>query len=152
MQKDITGRKKPMSKRKPAKVNAVVAEVEVTEDEAQLIADALGEISPGTQRSADFFNEKLPEGNPARVSRASVWNWANGVWRVDERRLKVWQFIHSPGDKRYDLALTILALRQREAENLGAHWVGEIPFKRASEDEIEEEDGKKLLKKVKVKK
>jgi hypothetical protein len=44
--------------------------------------------------------------------------------------------------------VTIQALRQRDAE-LSAHWIGEKPFKRVTEEEIVEEDGKKLLKQVK---
>jgi hypothetical protein len=119
--KQPTGSKKP--KRKSAKVNAVVEPIELTE-ESKLILAALGEISPGTQASADFFNEKIPEGNPARVSRASVWNWANGVYRVDEKRLNVWKVIYPPEDTRHQVVLDILALREREAQAFAAHWVG----------------------------
>jgi hypothetical protein len=92
----VTKRNIKRTKKEQTGMNAVTEEIKVT-DESQLIADVLGEISPGTQASADFFNEKLPEGNPARVSRISVWNWANGVYRIDQKRLHVWKVIYSPG-------------------------------------------------------
>jgi hypothetical protein len=89
MLKDVTSIKEPI-------------EAKATE-ESKLIMDALGEISPGTQASADFFNADLPDGHPARESRISVWHWANGSKRIDEKKLRVWKVIYPPGDKRHQL-------------------------------------------------
>ena len=139
-----------MKRKKRAKVNVIIDEVELTE-EAKLIVSALGEISPGTQASADFFNEDLPEGHPARITRATVWSWANGQKRVDEKKLRVWKIIYPPGHKIHQLVLEIFAAREREAQEFAAHWV-RSPYQKVTEEDLAEEDGKKLLEHMKVKK
>lgn len=134
--------------RKRAKVTAISDEVKLTE-EAKLIVAALGEISPGTQASADFFNQDLPEGHPARVSRTSVWYWANGSKRIDDNKLRVWKIIYPPGDKRHQLVLDIFALREKKAQEFLAHWIGS-DYPKVKEADLVEQDGKKLLKAVRL--
>ena len=140
--------KKPMKRERRAKVNAII-EVELTE-EAKLIVATLGDISPGTQASADFFNQDIPDGHPARISRQTVWSWANGEKRVAEEKLRVWKVIYPPGHKIHQLVLDIFAAREREAQVFAAHWVGS-PYPKVKEEDLAEEDGKKLLKTVRVK-
>jgi hypothetical protein len=94
-------------------------EVKETEESALIVA-ALGVFRPGTQSSADFFNQKLPLRHPARVSRQTVWNWANGVYKPSERVLMAWRIFYGHDDPRYALAVKLSQGREREA----AHWVG----------------------------
>lgn len=92
------------------------------EAEIDLIKNALGEISPSSDDSAEFFNEGLPEKHPARVSRQTVWYWTTGGYRVKESTLRTWKAF-PPEDARHQLALRIFALREREAVSFEAHWV-----------------------------
>lgn len=93
--------------------------------ESVLIVAALGDISAGTHASADFFNKSLPKEHPARISRQTVWHWANGSKRVSDARLRFWKAFFPNGDTRHALAIAIESYREREASV--AHWVGNVP-------------------------
>lgn len=90
--------------------------------ESALIVAALGDIRPGTQSSANFFNLGLEESNPTRVSRQTVWNWANGTKCVSDARLRYWKLAFPATDARHQLALAIMAQREQVTQ---AHWVGD---------------------------
>ncbi len=96
--------------------------------ESVLIVAALGDISAGTEASADFFNKGFPEKHPARVSRQTVWHWANGSKRVSDYRLRFWMHYYPDDDDRKLLAISILAYRDREVMSpISAHVIGK-PF------------------------
>lgn len=98
--------------------------LEITEtQESYLIAEALGDISAGTQASADFFNNGLEEKHPARVSRQTVWSWGNGSKRVSDTRLRFWRMAFPKKDPRHTLAVALAELREKETELTNAHWV-----------------------------
>lgn len=102
-------------------------EIKETEESA-LIVRALGNIKPGTQSSADFFNARLPLTHPARVSRQTVWNWAWGMYKPRETVLRAWRVFYGVEDARYQLAAQLEKLRADKE----AHWVGEaVPFSKA---------------------
>ena len=111
------------------KYSQKLSDVEIQETaESVLIVAALGDISAGTQASADYFNESLPENHPARVSRQTVWHWANGSKRVSDARLRVWTHFYPDGDDRKLLAISLSAYREREvALPIVAHVIGK-PF------------------------
>lgn len=94
-----------------------------SEVEIALIKGALGEIDPSSTEAAEFFNVGLPNGHKARVSRQTVWYWVSGGYRVQESRLRTWKAF-SADDPRHKLATDIFALREREAAEFAAHWVG----------------------------
>lgn len=97
-------------------------EIKETEESA-LIAAALGNLR--AQSGADFFNENLPANHPARVTRQTVWNWLNGVYKPSDKILTAWRVFYKHDDARYQLAVKVSALRERAA----AHWVGQdVPF------------------------
>lgn len=95
--------------------------------ESYLIAAALGEISAGTQASADFFNNGLKDDHPARVSRQTVWSWGNGSKRVSDSRLRFWKLAFPAEDPRHQLAVAIGEFREKETAELDAHWVTPAP-------------------------
>jgi hypothetical protein len=121
-------------------------EIKETE-ETKLIVTALGEIAPGTQASADFFNAGLVKEHLFHVSRVSVWNWCNGSYRISDKRLRFWRAMFTPGDVRHDLAVKLLDLR---AQAEAVHWLGK-PVSDEGEA-LSVVDGKKLLKAVRLKK
>lgn len=102
MAKDLTG------------INKLL-EIQET-DESKLIMAALGDLSAGTQASADFFNEGLPE--EIRVSRQAVWSWANGSMKVSDLRLRIWSQRLPKGDKRRELSIAITKIREQEAADM----------------------------------
>jgi hypothetical protein len=86
--------------------------IEITETrESALIVTALGDIRPGTHASAEFFNKDLQEGSPARVSRQTVWNWANGSKCVSDARVRYWKLAFPETDIRHQLAVSIMSYR-----------------------------------------
>lgn len=98
--------------------------LEMTEtQESYLVVAALGDISAGTQASADFFNNGLEKKHPARVSRQTVWSWGNGLKRVSDTRLRFWRQVFPATDPRHALALALAELREKEAALTNAHWV-----------------------------
>lgn len=94
--------------------------------ESYLIAAALGEISAGSQASADFFNNGLGDKHPARVSRQTVWSWGNGSKRVSDNRVRFWKLFPAH-DPRYKLAMAIGEFRENEIAEVEAHWVALAP-------------------------
>lgn len=100
----LTGRNKPL-------------EIQETQ-ESDLIVAALGDLSAGTQASADYFNDGLPEKHPARVSRQTVWSWANGSKRVSDARLRFWKLFFEAKDARHALAISIVNFREKEAADM----------------------------------
>ncbi len=114
MTKDLTGINKPI-------------EIQETH-ESYLIVAALGDISAGTHASAEFFNQGLPEGHIARVSRQTVWHWANGSKRVSDARLRFWKHFFLKADQRHVLAVSIAEHRELEVADIPtAHVIGK-PF------------------------
>lgn len=129
--------KKPDLKNRNLPLAESHSEIEIT-----LIKDALGEMDPSSDKAAEFFNAELPDGNKARVSRQTVWNWIAGVYRVQESRLRTWKAF-SADDPRHKLATDIFALREREAAFEAHCWIG------GEHVWMDEKDGRKLLKAVK---
>lgn len=84
--------------------------------EANLFLKTLGTISPGTQASADFFNDGISANHPIRVSRQSVWLWARGITRISDARLRIWKRLFSTTDPRYQLAIEIQQYREAAAD------------------------------------
>lgn len=102
--------------------------LEMTEThESYLIVAALGDISAGTQASADLFNNGLNEKHPWRVSRQTVWSWGNGSKRVSDSRLRFWKHAFPIEDPRHQLAVAIVEFREKEAATTNAHWVAPVP-------------------------
>lgn len=95
--------------------------------ETALITGSLGDISAGTQASADFFNNGLDKKHPARVSRQTVWSWGNGSKRVSDTRLRFWRMAFPKTDPRHTLAVALAELREKETELTNAHWVASAP-------------------------
>jgi len=88
----------------------------------------------------EFLNQYIRPGMPGRTSFQSVWDWEHEVFPVTDRCLLAWLRFYGETDLRHKLAIDILALRMKST-----HWVG------SDEPEIDEADGKKLLKAVRVK-
>ncbi len=97
--------------------------IEITETrEAALIVAALGDIRAGTHASAEFFNKDLQEDSPARVSRQTVWHWANDSKCVSDARVRYWKLAFAETDTRHQLAVALLKVREGQ---ISAHWIGE---------------------------
>jgi hypothetical protein len=97
--------------------------IEITETrESALIVAALGDIRAGTHASAEFFNQDLQEDSPARVSRQTVWHWANGSKCVSDARVRYWKLAFAETDVRHQLAVAILKVRESQ---ISAHWIGQ---------------------------
>jgi hypothetical protein len=81
-----------------------------------IVTIVVKKINAGTQASADFFNNGLPDYHSARVSRQTVWKWANGLVRISDARLRVWKCSVRIDDTRHILAITIQRYRETVAE------------------------------------
>lgn len=86
----------------------------------------------------EFLNEDIKQGMPGRTSFQSVWDWEHEVFPVTDKCLLAWLRFYHEDDQRHQLAKNILAQRMKSA-----HWVG-------NDEPSFEEDGKKLLKAVRV--
>lgn len=103
-------------------------------NEDDVVSDAIGERT--FQASADWFNERLPE--KFQITRMSVYNWCVGAHQADHQFLNALiVFYQDVEDERRRMAETLLEMRREKMRK--SHVVGAT-----------DEDGKKLLKAVKV--
>lgn len=132
MTKPKRKRMKTLETTKPLPI--LTAAVEPTE-EAKMIRELRGERSYRDFEA--YMNEKIPAGMPGTTTHQSVWNWENGVHNVTDSCLLAWTMFYTKADKRHLLADKIIELRNRV-------------YPKVSEEELEKQDGEKILEAVKV--